>query len=67
MTEPTTHPSCTGPCHQGRKPCPCPESCHLKEDHTDSPFLLLEYAALALWASAVIVPLLCGFLYETLS
>jgi hypothetical protein len=19
--------SCTGPCNQGRKPCPCPEAC----------------------------------------
>lgn len=70
MTTPT-HPSCTGPCHQGRKPCPCPESCRLKADHTHPPFMPLQYAvgvALVVWAVAVIVvPLFGGFLYETLS
>jgi hypothetical protein len=23
--------SCTGPCEQGRHPCPCPEQCELAE------------------------------------
>lgn len=26
------HPTgCTGPCAQGRKPCPCPSACGLEE------------------------------------
>jgi hypothetical protein len=23
--------TCSGDCHQGRKPCPCPEACELPE------------------------------------
>lgn len=25
-------PHCTGPCNQGDKPCPCPQSCEAPED-----------------------------------
>jgi len=38
---------CTGPCDQGRKPCPCPQACLQDEDQSNSgdatfiPFLLI--------------------------
>ena len=25
-------PGCTGPCQQGRLPCPCPAACEAQED-----------------------------------
>ena len=34
-TEPTILPHvrcCTGPCDQGRKPCPAPDACELRND-----------------------------------
>lgn len=33
-------PSCTGPCQQGAKPCPCPGECHvqLTEDDYAQPY-----------------------------
>lgn len=42
-TEPDTLPHytfCSGPCNQGREPCPCPQSCE-REDMSMSGFEIL--------------------------
>ena len=60
-TEPTILPHysrCTGPCDQGRKPCPCPISCETEQALGESTFRLLGQAFLAVILAAVIVVLL---------
>lgn len=47
---------CTGPCEQGKKPCPCPMSCEMAMD--ESTFRLLGQAFLAVVLAAAIVVLL---------
>ncbi len=47
---------CTGPCDQGRKPCPCPISC--ETELGESTFRLLGQAFLAVILAAAFVVLL---------
>lgn len=44
--------SCTGPCEQGRKPCPCPAACEQESD--DSPSTIEAVGRLVVWAFALI-------------
>ena len=46
-TEPTILPHytrCTGPCDQGRKPCPVPAACEAREDEKQSNLVFLRAA-----------------------
>jgi hypothetical protein len=54
------HSACSGPCEQGRRPCPCPDSC--QEPERDSPRAgdLLRTVALFLAAWAVVATVLLG-------
>ena len=46
---------CTGPCEQGRKPCPCPISCETEQALGESTFRLLGQAFLAVVLAAAVV------------
>lgn len=46
---------CTGPCEQGRKPCPCPLSCEVEQALDESTWRLLGKAFLAVVLAAVVV------------
>lgn len=55
--------SCSGPCDQGKKPCPCPQSCQLKHQDTppNSDLALALAIVIGVWVVAVvIVPMLLG-------
>jgi hypothetical protein len=43
-------PHCTGPCQQGDKPCPCPQSCEAPEDFNG----LEVVAKLVIWFLALV-------------
>ena len=50
---------CTGPCEQGRRPCPCPHACWRDEppepDHARVVFIDAAIATIIVTAIAVIV------------
>ena len=52
------NPHCTGPCDQGRRPCPCTLACELEPRSGKDTFELLGMAFLAVVLAAVIVLLL---------
>lgn len=44
-----TYPTCTGPCAQGRRKCPTPDACVLKEaDTSESRYLVAAVIVCAL-------------------
>ena len=57
--------SCSGPCQQGKKPCPIPESCHLKQQDTqpaDNDLLVVLSIVIGAWVAAIVViPMTFGF------
>lgn len=57
--------SCSGPCQQGKKPCPCPQSCQLKqveEVKTSRDLLIVCSVVLGAWVTAVILaPMFVGY------
>ncbi|UOF76828.1 hypothetical protein [Caudoviricetes sp.] len=59
--------SCSGPCNRGKKPCPCPQSCHLKQQEEVKPSRSLMVACcitLATWiAACVVAPMIAGYVY----
>ena len=58
-----SQPACTGPCHQGRAQCPCPENCRLPDDDGGPrhpitgarPLVIFILAALAIVGCAAVV------------
>ena len=54
--------SCSGPCVQGRKPCPCPQACRTDDDFTDGGAIIgglvaigiVSIVAAVAWAVSVI-------------
>jgi hypothetical protein len=56
--------SCSGPCQQGKKPCPCPDACALKQANDVTPSRDLAAAValtLAVWVVAVVfIPFFAG-------
>lgn len=65
-----TRPSCSGPCQQGKKPCPTPSACQTpsdddtKEMMADSLFRLC-LLLIAAWVMVVVIaPAIAGWLWE---
>lgn len=62
--------SCSGPCNQGKSPCPCPQSCQLKQQDTppdeEAPsngLFYLCFAVILVWVIAVVVaPMFAGYI-----
>ena len=60
-------PSCSGPCEQGKKPCPCPQSCQQPDDDKEMADSLMRLCLLliAAWVMAVVIaPAIAGWLWE---
>lgn len=59
--------SCSGPCQQGKKPCPCPQSCQTPDDEVPSNGLFYFFVAVILvWVVAVVVvPAVAGYIVGT--
>lgn len=56
--------SCSGPCQQGKKPCPCPQSCLKQEEAppTNNDLLVALSIIIGVWVTTVIfVPMIVGF------
>ncbi len=56
--------ACSGPCEQGRKPCPCPESCQEPEREAlrAGDLLRVVIFVLASWAAVAAIILAVGWL-----
>lgn len=61
--------SCSGPCQQGKKPCPVPQSCQLKQQDAPPPssdLLVVLAIVIGVWVTAVIfVPMFVEWLGVT--
>ena len=56
--------SCSGPCDQGKKPCPCPQSCQLKQQDAppNNDLLVVLSIVIGVWVVAVVaVPMIAGY------
>lgn len=56
--------SCSGPCNQGKKPCPTPTACQTPSDEAPSNGLFYFFVAVILvWIIAVVVaPAVAGYI-----
>lgn len=60
-----THPSCSGMCEQGKRPCPCPQSCQTPADEEaqSNGLFYLCLAVILVWVIAVVLaPMLAGYI-----